>query len=235
MRAVPKRKKPPPAEARGGAERPTIRSSRLRAKDGALARKGTSPRRPSLASSKRRHHLDRLARPASLLMTKLSTTYASPRRTGSEWQSRIFRGEGGSMSTEVSEAIIEALQSITSTHLRQTRGLIYPWLDAAHDLVKNISHIQAVFDLLSDNKSRLTYLWFLKFRLAGYISQSREFAHQAVPQLISEASWSEMLRLSETIPEKELEGHLPVDVIENYILDGYNLTRQRVQVNAPVV
>ena len=124
---------------------------------------------------------------------------------------------------QVKDAIYETLEAVFSDHLSRTKGTLYPWLDAAHDLVVNEHRLQKVYDMLSDDESRLTFVWFLKFRLAGYLTQSRKIAHEVIPQIVDEASWTAMLRTAENIPERDLEGHLPIDVVENFILDGYNL------------
>ncbi|TFZ59950.1 FkbM family methyltransferase [Methylorubrum sp. Q1] len=127
------------------------------------------------------------------------------------------------MATEIEKEILETMRLVTKEHKSRTKGTIYPWLDVAHEYLVNGHEFQKAFDRLSDDESRKTFLWMLRYRLSGYLTQSRDTADIVAPFIISERSWNRMGKVAAEMPESSMEGHINVDIIENFVLGGYDL------------
>lgn len=127
------------------------------------------------------------------------------------------------MSSEVQSEIISTLRLVTEHHKKKTVGTIYPWLDVANEYVTNTHLFQQAFDRLADDESRQTFLWLLRYRMAGYLTQSRDAADEVAPFIISPRAWADMKRIASEMPENAMEGHLDLDIVENFVLGGYDL------------
>lgn len=93
----------------------------------------------------------------------------------------------------------------------------------ALEALSNTSRFDALFDLLVDNISKEVLSWAIKFRIAAFLTQSRDEAAMMVPSMITRHAHDKMLAEAKQLPEAVLEGNLDVDLIENYIMSGYNL------------
>jgi FkbM family methyltransferase len=90
-------------------------------------------------------------------------------------------------------------------------------------VLEQLHKFQEVYDLLDDDDSRRTLIWFIKFRIACFLLQSKEEAGVHFSPVISPAEWRDMSEKAKALPENILEENLDIDLIENFLLDGYNL------------
>jgi len=88
---------------------------------------------------------------------------------------------------------------------------------------RNPAEFDYLFENLADEESREVLSWALRFRTVAFLSQSRDMARKIVPSRISEVEWQRMVDTAQTLPEAKYEKNLDVDLVENFILDGYNL------------
>ncbi len=60
-------------------------------------------------------------------------------------------------------------------------------------------------------------------RIAFYLEQSKARASELFPPQISPARWADLVHKASLHPASRLEVNLEVDVVENWVLDGYSL------------
>jgi FkbM family methyltransferase len=126
------------------------------------------------------------------------------------------------MSDEIETSILDAMRILLRDRLNKEQVIV----DGLHffcEVLEQPHKFQEVYDLLSDDDSKRTLIWLIKFRVACLIRQSKKEASELFPPAISPAEWREMAQMVQLLPEKILEENLEVDLIENFLLDGYNL------------
>jgi FkbM family methyltransferase len=93
-----------------------------------------------------------------------------------------------------------------------------------HEVINNYTKFDQLFDLLEDNVSRQILSWLIKYRIAVYFFEDKQKAGDLFPPIIGAKDWENYKELSkERDVINNLKLQLEVDVIENWILDGYVL------------
>ena len=118
--------------------------------------------------------------------------------------------------------IVETLR-LYSRHLLDTKT---PKQLANHfvcEVLENINKFNELFELLVDDQSAEILAWAIKWRVAAFLTQSKELPSALVPPRISGHAYEQMLAAAKRLPEARLPGNLDIDLIENYILNGYAL------------
>lgn len=91
-----------------------------------------------------------------------------------------------------------------------------------HYLAGSPSSLDTLRTKLGDNASHDLLDWIISHRTITALT-SREVAEVLCPPRIGQAEWDALLDQARSLPEYELEENLDVDVVENFILDGYSL------------
>jgi FkbM family methyltransferase len=92
-----------------------------------------------------------------------------------------------------------------------------------HEVVSNTNRFDELFGMLADDESRSVLAWLIKYRVAMFVRQSKEHAGRVIPPRISTPTYQRMIAAAKEMPEGILEGSMDVDIVENYVLDGYRL------------
>lgn len=121
----------------------------------------------------------------------------------------------------VSELIVEAIGTAFEYKLRTASKI-----EAGHHFLRHACNdphsLDALRTRLGDDKSRKLLDWIIVHRAITAIT-SREIAEQLSPPRIGQSKWDSLILEAKRLPEYNLEENLDIDVVENYILDGYNL------------
>jgi FkbM family methyltransferase len=126
------------------------------------------------------------------------------------------------MQDQIRSSVLDALRLVLRDRLNKEQVIV----DGLHffcEVLEQPHKFQEVYDLLADEESKRTLIWLIKFRVACLMLQSKNAAGEFFPPAISPAEWHDMLQKAKKLPEKILEQNLEVDLIENFLLDGYNL------------
>jgi FkbM family methyltransferase len=126
------------------------------------------------------------------------------------------------MTDKIEKSILEAMRLLLRDRLNKEQVIV----DGLHffcEALEQPHKFQEVYNLLEDDASKRTLIWFIKFRVACFLLQSKDEAGVLFPPAISSAEWRDMSRKAKALPEKILEENLEIDLIENFLLDGYNL------------
>jgi FkbM family methyltransferase len=126
------------------------------------------------------------------------------------------------MQDQIGPSVLDAFRLLLRDRLDKEQVLV----DGLHfvcEVLEQPHKFQEVYDLLADDQSKRTLIWLIKYRVACLVLQSKEAAGQLFPPSISPFRWQQMFRQVDGLPEKKLEENLDVDLIENFVLDGYNL------------
>jgi FkbM family methyltransferase len=91
-----------------------------------------------------------------------------------------------------------------------------------HYLAGSPSGLDALRTKLGDDDSHRLLDWIISHRTITALT-SREVAEVLCPPRIGQAEWDALLAQARLLPEYHLEANLDVDVVENFILDGYSL------------
>jgi FkbM family methyltransferase len=125
-------------------------------------------------------------------------------------------------SDAVKAAIFDALKASISSQIEDGNYLL-TWGLQVHELLNQPHRFQEAYDALEDDLSRRVFLWCIQYRIAGYLFQGREKAEELYPPVIGRAEWRRMAKKGSALPEASLEGHLDIDLVENFVIDGYRL------------
>lgn len=117
--------------------------------------------------------------------------------------------------------ILDALS--TALQYRIDTAPPFPGLHFANHLLNNLSGLDFLYSKLADEESIAVLDWIVSYRLIESLT-SKEVALKLCTPQISHESWRSMLEQARKLPEYSLKENLDVDVVENYILDGYNLS-----------
>src|SRR3984893_11889123 len=126
------------------------------------------------------------------------------------------------MPHEIESSILDAMRLLLRDRLNNERAIV----DGLHffcEVLEQPHKFQEVYDLLADDDSKRTLTWLIKYRVACFMLQSKDAARELFPPAISAIRWHEMSQKVQNLPEKILEENLDIDLIENFLLDGYNL------------
>ncbi len=126
------------------------------------------------------------------------------------------------MQDQIGSSVLDALRLLLRDRLNKEQVIV----DGLHffcEVLEQSHKFQEVYDLLADEESKRTLIWLIKFRVACLMLQSKKAAGEFFPPAISPAEWRDMLQKAKNLPEKILEENLDIDLIENFLLDGYNL------------
>lgn len=124
--------------------------------------------------------------------------------------------------TDVASALYEAMKAAISRKIETSAP--YPtWALQVHEMLNQTQHFQDAYDGLADDMSRRVFLWCAQYRIAAYLFQSKEDADLLFPPVIGKAEWRRMAAAGASLPEARLEGHLDIDLVENFVIDGYRL------------
>jgi FkbM family methyltransferase len=126
------------------------------------------------------------------------------------------------MPHEIESSILDAMRLLLRDRLNKEQVIV----DGLHffcEVLEQPHKFQEVYDLLADDDSKRTLIWFIKFRIGCFLQQSKEEAGVHFSPAISPAKWRDMSEKAKALPEFILEENLDVDLIENFLLDGYNL------------
>ena len=124
------------------------------------------------------------------------------------------------LNESVKDAVFDALKKSIS---RQVSIDCKPWGLQVHEYLNETERFQEAFDHLEDEMSRMVFLWCVKYRIASYLAQSRDMADDLFPPVIAPRQWAKMMAQAQGVPEIDLEGHLDIDLVENFVIDGYRL------------
>lgn len=123
---------------------------------------------------------------------------------------------------EATSIIIDALHRI-STERFGREGNMFNGLHAFDHIVGNPDKYNKIFDVLEDAESREILAWLISHRICFYLEQSKERASELFPPQLSAECWADLTTRASAHPANGLEANLDVDVIENWLLDGYSL------------
>jgi FkbM family methyltransferase len=126
------------------------------------------------------------------------------------------------MQDQIGLYILDAMRILLRARLNKEQVIV----DGLHffcEVLEQPHKFQEVYDLLADDESKRTLSWLIKYRAACFILQSKKEAGEVFPPIISPLEWQDMSRQVAHLPEKILEENLDIDLIENFLLDGYNL------------
>lgn len=123
---------------------------------------------------------------------------------------------------DVKEALFEALKRAISLEIEQLEGP-KTWALQLHEYLNRTEHFQQSLDWLEDDLSRKVFLWCVQYRTTAYLHQSNLVAGHLYPPVITPSQWRSMMAEAKELPESDLEGHLDIDLIENFVMDGYRL------------
>lgn len=123
------------------------------------------------------------------------------------------------MSTE--KLIVSAIARAFDHKLR-TSGQIVAGHHFLHHVASDPSSLDFLRSRLGDRVSHDLLDWIIVHRTITALT-SREVAEALCPAKIGQAQWDTLLARARALPEYELEENLDVDVVENFILDGYSL------------
>jgi FkbM family methyltransferase len=122
---------------------------------------------------------------------------------------------------QATNIILEALHRISAERFGR-EGHLINGLHAFDHIVGNPGKYNQVFDTLEDAESREILAWLIEYRIAYYLEQSRERALELFPPQLSTECWADLVARASTHPASGLEANLDVDIIENWLLDGYS-------------
>jgi FkbM family methyltransferase len=126
------------------------------------------------------------------------------------------------MQDQIGPTVLDAMRLLVRDRLNKEQIIV----DGLHffcEVLEQPHKFQEVYDLLADDESKRTLNWLIKYRVACFMLQSKEQAGVLFPPIISAIQWHEMSKAVKSLPEKILEENLEIDLIENFLLDGYNL------------
>jgi FkbM family methyltransferase len=126
------------------------------------------------------------------------------------------------MQDQIGASVLDAMRLLLRDRLNKERVIV----DGLHffcEVLEQPHKFQEVYDLLADDESKRTLNWLIKYRVACLMLQSKEKAGELFPPAISPIRWYEMSKKAQSLPERALEENLDIDLIENFLLDGYNL------------
>jgi FkbM family methyltransferase len=126
------------------------------------------------------------------------------------------------MRDEIGTAVFDAMRLLLRDRLNKEQVIV----DGLHffcEVLEQPHKFQEVYELLADEDSKNTLIWLIKFRIACFILQSKRAAGELFSPAISPVEWHNMSQKIKNLPEIILEENLDVDLIENFLLDGYNL------------
>lgn len=123
------------------------------------------------------------------------------------------------MKTE--KLIVSALHAAFE-HKLKTATSIVAGHHFLHHLAGTPSSLDHLRDKLSDEASHNLLDWIVTHRTITALT-SREIAEKLCPPRIGDIEWEALLERARSLAEYDLEENLDVDVVENFILDGYSL------------
>jgi FkbM family methyltransferase len=126
------------------------------------------------------------------------------------------------MRDDIKSSILDAMRILLRDRLGKAKTIV-PGLHFSCEVLEQPHKFQDVYDLLADDESRKVLTWLIKYKFAYLILQSRDEAEILFPPRISRGEWHLMSQQVNQIPEHALEENIEIDVIENFLLDGYNL------------
>ena len=126
------------------------------------------------------------------------------------------------MQDKIGSSVLDAMRLLLRDRLNKEQVII-EGLHFYCEVLEQPHKFQEVYDLLADDESQRTLTWLIKYRVACFMLQSKEKARELFPPAISSSRWREMSRKAQNLPETILEENLDIDLIENFLLDGYNL------------
>jgi FkbM family methyltransferase len=126
------------------------------------------------------------------------------------------------MHNEISASVWDALRILMRDRLGKETSVV-PGLHFLCEVLEQPHKFQKVYDLLADDESRMILAWLIKYKIGTLLCQTKAEVETLFPPLISRYEWHCMGQRSKQIPETTLEQNLEIDVIENFLLDGYNL------------
>ena len=116
--------------------------------------------------------------------------------------------------------ILEAMRA--SLQYRLENSPLTPGLHFASHLLNHQDGLDLLYEKLDDEESTAVLDWIISYRVIESLT-SKDVALDICAPSISNHRWNTMARQAAMIPERDLKENIEVDVIENYILDGYNL------------
>lgn len=125
-------------------------------------------------------------------------------------------------SNKIEKLVLESLRVYTRDRLNKAQSIV----DGLHfscEALEQPEKFQKAYDLLADAQSKKLFEWFVKYRVAVLLSGSKDAAAELFPPAISSRRWSELCQQAQSLPEAALEQNLVSDLVENFLLDGYNL------------
>lgn len=120
------------------------------------------------------------------------------------------------------EKLIVAAVHAAFDHKLKTATAIVGGHHFLHYLAGSPSSLDHLRSRLGDEASRALLDWIVTHRTITALT-SREVAEVLCPPRIGQAQWEALLTQARSLPEYDLEDNLDVDVVENFILDGYSL------------
>lgn len=91
------------------------------------------------------------------------------------------------------------------------------------EVVSNHSEFDWVADRLKDQHSKDVLSWMIKYRFVSLLLRDRKAAMTLCPPSISPHRYQLLVEQAKNLPEADYEANYDMDVIENFLLDGYNL------------
>lgn len=124
---------------------------------------------------------------------------------------------GAPVEHAITRAIGRLVRSEQNDRLRDA-----PFQLFAAELFNNLEKFELLRTLLDDENSKRTLDWVVQFRLLSFLTNSRERGTDLAGPLITEAAWHSYIDTANSLDEISYEKNLDIDVVENFVLDGYN-------------
>lgn len=121
---------------------------------------------------------------------------------------------------QTQEIVFEALSTIFAKQ-RRFQNVGQKCSHFFQDVVENYRQFDNLAEILEDDTSKRILIWAIQYRIAVYFFCDKKIAGELFPPMIGANQWSNYVRDSKELDVRDLKLQLDVDVVENWILNGY--------------
>ena len=118
------------------------------------------------------------------------------------------------------KAILDALAEYANFMHKEHRT---PQSWFAVEAFENSAALDHLRSRLADEESQMVFDWMIRARLGAFLFRNLAKTLEVFPPRIASQKWEHMAAKAKAMPEAILERNIEVDLVENFVLDGYNL------------